>query len=372
MKPNLKLLCIAPYPLEAPSVRYRVTQFLPHLRQAGIQADFRPFMDSRFYRRFYQPSYKLQKALRLVGFTLRRLSDAARATDYDAVFIHREAALFGPPLIETLIARYVKKPIVFDFDDAIHVPFISPTYGKLATWLKYPQKTPDIVRLSSAVVVGNRYLEDYATPLNANVNLVPTVVDAHKVKPLGCTHAPIAANKKQPVVLGWMGSHSTTPYLESLAPVLQEVARRHDITLRVVGARRSVAIPGVEVDNRQWSLKTETADLQSFDIGLYPIIEDQWSLGKSGFKAIEYMAVGIPAVCSPVGATCDIVQHGVHGFLPRNEAEWTEQLGTLIEDKSLRRNLGQAGRARVEDWYCLERQAPRLQMVLETATQHSS
>lgn len=366
MKPTLKLLCIAPYPLEAPSVRYRVSQFLPYLRQAGIEADFRPFMDARFFRRFYQPSHKLQKAFRLLGFTLRRAVDAARAGDYDVVFVHREATLFGPPWIETLIARVVQKPIVFDFDDALHVPFISPTYGRVATWLKYPQKTPQILRLSNAVVVGNRHLEAYAQGFNSDVTLIPTVVDATKDRP-PTEQVPRSAG--QPTVLGWIGTHSTYPYLEALFPVIQEVARQHPIVLRVVGAGRDIKLPGVTVDNRQWSLKTETADLQSFDIGLYPIVKDQWSLGKSGFKAVEYMAVGIPAVCSPVGATCDIIQHGVQGFLPHNDEQWVEQLGLLLEDSALQQRLGQAGRARVEDWYCLARQAPRLQRVLEAAAQ---
>lgn len=367
MKSALKLLCIAPYPIEAASVRYRMLQFLPHLRGGGIEATFRPFMDSRFFRRFYEPGRILQKSLRVFGSALRRCADVRRAAHYDVVLIHREAALFGPPLLETLIARVVKKPIVFDFDDAIHVPYVSPTYGRLASAVKYPQKTPQTLRLSRAVIAGNRHLQQYAAGLNSNVTLIPTVVDADMVRPPARTPSP---KSQTPIVLGWMGTHSTYPYLESLFPVLQEVARccsRHSVVVRIVGAGREVSIPGVEVDNRKWSLQTETQDLQSFDIGLYPITEDRWSLGKSGFKAVQYMAVGIPAVCSPVGATRDIVEDGRHGFLPKDAVEWTQRLWHLIEDAALRHQLGRAGRARVEEWYCLQRQAPRLREVIEDA-----
>jgi glycosyltransferase involved in cell wall biosynthesis len=189
------------------------------------------------------------------------------------------------------------------------------------------------------------------------------VVDDDIVKPR--SHK--SGGRDEEIVLGWIGSHSTYPYLESLFPILQEVSRRHPFILRTVGAGREVSVPGVKVDNRRWSLKDELADLQSFDIGIYPIVHDNWSLGKSGFKAVQYMAVGIPAVCSPVGATCDIVEDGTHGFLPDSPQEWVEKLSLLIKDAQLRSHLGSAGRRRVEEWYSLKRQAPNLKAVLEQA-----
>jgi glycosyltransferase involved in cell wall biosynthesis len=361
---GLKVLCIAPYPVEGASARLRVLQYFPHFRARGWQVDYRPFMDSAFFRGFYQPGRRLRKVLRLLGMAWRRLGDARLAKDYDVVFLHREAAFFGPPIVEKLIARS-GVPLVFDFDDAIHVPYISPTFGKLASLVKCPQKTPATIALSRAIVAGNRHLEDYARALNPNVVLVPTVVDTEVVCP---------AEKKtgEPLVLGWMGTHSTFPYLETLFPVLQNLAKRHDFILRVIGAGRDAQLDGVQVDNRRWNLESETRDLQGFGIGLYPIPENQWSLGKSGFKAVQYAAVGIPAVCSPVGATCDIVTDGVHGFLPRTNDEWETRLSQLISDASLRRQLGEAGRARAQEWYCLEKQAPRLSQVLLDTAQHTT
>ncbi len=376
MKQRLKLLCIAPYPIEGASVRLRVLQFLPALRAAGIESEFRPFMDSRFFRGFYKPGGILRKSLRLSGMALRRLGDINRARDCDVVLIHREAMPFGPPLVETLIARGLRKPVVFDFDDATHLPFTSPTYGRLASVLKYPQKTPRTISQSRHVIAGNRHLEDYARALNPRVSLVPTVVDATRVRPRweNAAHEYSCGGPQrldaEPIVLGWMGTHSTAPYLQSLLPVVREVARRvapRKVVLRVVGASREMKVAGVEVDNREWNLQRETSDLQSFDIGLYPMPDDAWALGKSGFKAVEYMAVGIPAVCSPVGATRDIVQHGENGFLPASNEAWIETLCLLIENPSLRQQLGEAGRKRVEDWYCVEKQAPRLIEIINAA-----
>lgn len=353
----MKLLCIAPYPVEGASARLRVLQYFPQLRASGIEPTYRPFMDSAFFRSFYTPGRAPRKALKLLGSALKRLGDVARAGNHDAVLVHREAMLFGPPIVEWLIARAVRKPVVFDFDDAIHLPSVGSSFGSFAQILKYPQKTPRTISWSRAVIAGNAHLAQYASTHNNNVFNIPTVVDANELKPR-------TEKRSGPITLGWIGTPSTAMYLESLAPVLKEVSKQHDVLVKAIGAGREIGMDGVRIESLPWSLQRETGDLHSFDIGLYPIVEDAWSLGKSGFKAVQYMAVGIPAICSPVGATTEIVENGVHGFLPRSDAEWTSQLSQLIEDENLRHQLGRAGRERVENWYCLEKQAPRLIEIL--------
>ena len=360
----MKLLCLATYPLESASTRYRALQYVPLLREHGIETTFLPFMDSKFFGSFYQPRHKAHKALRLMRFAARRAAQISRARDYDAVFIQREAALLGPPLAERWLSKVARKPLIFDFDDAIQVAFESPVYGRVATLLKNPQKTPQIIEMSHSVIAGNHHLETYAKTLNSRVSVIPTVVDANIMRPA-------RRDNNGKIVLGWMGTHTTFPYLEALFPTLQTLAKSHPIVLRVVGAGREFDLPGVEVDNHRWSLQTEVSDLQSFDIGLYPIIEDEWSLGKSGFKAVQYMATGTPVVAAPVGATCDIVRDGVEGFLPDSPDAWLQKLQLLINNAALRQTLGEAGRARVEEWYCLEKQAPRLAAIVREAADSS-
>ncbi len=362
---DLRLLCLGTYPIESAAARYRVTQFFPALRTMGIEAQFSPFLDSRFFRSFYQPHYKIRKALQLMGFAARRAAQVRRACNYDVILVHREVALVGPPFGERWLAKVARKPLIFDFDDAVQIAFESPVYGRAATLLKCPQKTPEIIAMSHSVIAGNHHLEEYARTLNSRVSVIPTVVDADVMRP---AHR----DNGDKIVLGWMGTHTTFPYLEALFPTLQTLAKKHKIVLRVVGAGRDFHLPGVEVDNRRWSLSSEISDLQGFDIGLYPILEDEWSLGKSGFKAVQYMATGAPVVASPVGATCDIVRDGVEGFLPASPDAWLERLQLLIEDAELRQTLGEAGRARVEDWYCLRKQAPRLAAIVREAASSAS
>jgi glycosyltransferase involved in cell wall biosynthesis len=170
-------------------------------------------------------------------------------------------------------------------------------------------------------------------------------------------------------VLGWIGTHSTYPYLASIFPALQRLARDFQFRLKVVGAggEDEIRVPGVEVESLAWNLEREIADFQSFDIGLYPIVEDDWSAGKSGFKSIQYMAVGIPFVVTPVGACAEIGEPEVTHLVARSEDEWYAQLSRLLSDAELGRKMGEAGRRQVLQDYTVATQADKLAQALYTA-----
>jgi glycosyltransferase involved in cell wall biosynthesis len=357
----VKVLFLASFPVEAACTRYRCTQYFDYLRRNDVECALRPFLSPELFRTLYQRSGHVAKAAQLSLSALRRLRDVAEfaRTWFDVVFVQREAALFGPPYVEWFVTRIWKKPMVFDFDDAIFVPYISPTYGRFAALLKFPHKTATNIRLSRHVIAGNNYLADYAKRLNANVTIIPTVVDASQWTPKHATH-----NTQHALTIGWIGSPTTTQYLKPLLPMLDELSHRHKFTLKIVGANETFSLNGTPVQNERWQLEREIADFQSLDIGMYPITEDEWSVGKSGFKAIQYMAAGVPCVASPVGVNKDIVQDGVNGFLAATPQEWTEKLSLLIEDAALRHRLGAAGRQTVENWYSLQAQAPRLLEIL--------
>lgn len=355
----MRLLCVVPYPTEAPSNRLRVEQYFPYLRAHGITPILRPFQTSLFYNIRYSPGDLSRKALSFGLSTLSRLSDVARATRADVILVHREAFPFGGPFIEEAMSR-MKVPIIFDFDDAIYLANSADT-NRFVTLLKRPHKTARIIELSSWVIAGNENLKAYASQYNRNITVIPTPVDTDYFAPRAENRDP---NK---VVIGWIGSNTTAPYLRMLVRAMDHIVVKYpNVEVHVVGG--SYVPPIVHnLQVRRWELDRELADLHDFDIGIMPMPDTEWTRGKCGFKALLYMSVGIPPVCSPVGVTTDILQDGYNGLLATTTEEWIERLSMLIEDASLRRTMGEAGRQWVLERFSLHAQAPRFLDVLNRA-----
>ncbi|MGB7925643.1 MAG: glycosyltransferase family 4 protein [Pyrinomonadaceae bacterium] len=365
----MKVLALASYPVESAATRYRLEQFVEPLRERGISLTVRPFLDSRLFASLYRRSQMPRTALGLLGSALRRLGDVGEARRSDVLLVQREAMMFGPPLIEWLATRIGRCPMVLDLDDATYVSYTSPTYGRLGSALKWFGKTDDLIRWARVVTCGNRTIAEYVTSKGGHAVVIPTVVDTERFRP---RRRERRAADAEPLVMGWIGTHSTYPYLESIFPALKRLAETHRFRLKVVGAgRERISVPGVEVENLSWSLEREIEDFQSFDIGLYPIntglYADNWAAGKSGFKAIQYMAVGIPYVVTPVAACAEIGEPNVTHFCAGTQDEWRSALETLLTDAGRRASMGQAGRRHATEHYTVPAQADKLARALREA-----
>lgn len=341
----------------SPGQRYRLEQWDPLLRARGVEITYAPFEDDDLHAIVYKPG-RMGKKLQLVTRNLaRRLSTVSKARKYDLIYILREAALLGPPIFERLIAQQ-RIPFVFDFDDAIFVSYRSPSNGYLS-YLKFASKTKTICRLASHVMVGNPYLAEYARQVNDNVTVIPTTIDTEKyqVRP--------PKTDDGPLTIGWTGSFSTVQHLDTLRGALKKLAETENFRLRVIGTPTYELSP-VNVEAMPWRAATELEDLCKIDIGVMPLPDDNWSKGKCGLKALQFMALGIPTICSPVGVNTDIIQDDENGFLAGTEAEWVDKLSRLLRSAELRRRLGDAGRATVEQKYSAAIQAPRVYEIFKS------
>ena len=365
----MKVLALASYPVEAAATRYRLEQFVGPLAERGITLTIRPFIDSKLFAQLYRRDAIPRTAFGLIWSALLRLGDALAAREADVVLVQREAMLFGPPLIEWLAKTVGGRPLVLDLDDATYVPYTSPTYGRLGKWLKCFGKTDDLIRWSEVVTCGNRAIAEYVSSRGAAACVIPTVVDTEFFKPGKRVPSEAAP------VLGWVGTHSTYPYLESIFPVLEELAHGYNFRLKIVGSgREEISVAGIAIENLKWSLEREIQDFQSFDIGLYPIdtrLYGDWAAGKSGFKGIQYMAVGIPYVATPIGAIAEIGEAGVTHFNATTREEWKDVLEILISDRERRLAMGAAGRRYAEAHYNLPDQADKLAAALRRAGEAS-
>ncbi len=338
------VLFLVPYPLmESPSQRFRFEQYFELLRNHGYQLRVESFLDSANWQIAYKSGNSVRKLAAVIKGLLQRIVLLLKARKFDFVFIHREAAPLGPPLFEWIVIRILKRKVIYDFDDAIWITD-RLTESRMLRLLKYRDKVKLICRWSWKVSAGNLYLSSFAKKFNQRSILNPTTIDTIN------WHNPdlfekLASTGK--TTIGWTGSHSTLKYLYAIESLLQDLENEFENLQFIVIADRKPSLALRTMIFIPWRLDSEIQDLLRIDIGIMPLPDDQWSHGKCGFKLLQYMSLGIPAVGSRVGVNSSIVDHGINGFLCHSNIEWKETLTKLILDKNLRERIGQEGRKKV-------------------------
>jgi glycosyltransferase involved in cell wall biosynthesis len=345
----VNILFLIPYPPgQAPSQRFRFEQYLGMLAAQGHRYQLVPFLDEATWKILYLPGHTVRKAWGIVRGFGRRLAQLLTVHRYDYVFIHREAAPLGPPLLEWWLAKVAGKRVIYDFDDAIWIPNTSAT-NSIAAGLKWHGKVASICRWAYRNSCGNAYLAAYARQYNPSTVVNPTTIDTeHLHNQLRDQAAP------GPLVIGWTGTHSTLKYLTPIVPILARLeAEGLEFEFRVISNQD----PGLPLRSARfvpWRKATEIADLLAFHVGLMPLEDDPWSKGKCAFKALQYMALGIPALVSPVGMNTEVVRNDVNGYICATDADWEASLRSLLRPATgvaLRQRLGQAARTTIEQRY---------------------
>ena len=364
MSRPLRVLALTTYPEYAAATRYRVLQYVPLLRDLGVELHVRPFVTNRTFAGLYDRRKVARTAAGILAGIARRFADVLRLGAYDVVFVQREAALLGPPLAEWLSQR--RLPLVLDLDDSTYIERRSEVFGAFAAALKWRGKTNQMLRWSDHVVCGNPTIAAYAERMGLPTSVLPTIVSVDRFTPR--TAAP-GAGEDVPV-LGWIGTHSTFPYLRTLFPVFRRLAEVHRFRLRIIGAgAERVEVEGVEVESLPWKLDSEIADLQSFDAAVYPLIVEEFSEGKSGFKAIQYLSCGIPYVVTPIGIVTQLGVPGTTHLEARTDDEWFHALSRLLSGAALRREMGAKGRAYAVEHFSTRRTAEELARVFRAVVE---
>jgi glycosyltransferase involved in cell wall biosynthesis len=341
-----KILFLTPYPHgQAPSQRFRFEQYLGVLTAAGHTYELKSFLSPATWGILYKPGQTLAKAGGIVAGFGRRLVLLVRVPAFDFVFIHREAAPIGPPLFEWMIAKVLRKRVIYDFDDAIWLANTSEA-NRIAAGLKWHQKVGSICRWAYKNSCGNAYLAAYARQFNVHSQVNPTTIDTDHL------HNQVR-DQAIPgrLVIGWTGTHSTLKYLDQVVPVLAKLEDEGlDFEFRVI-SNQPPALPLRSLVFVPWRKATEIADLLAFHVGLMPLEDDLWAKGKCAFKALQYMALGIPALVSPVGMNTEVVQNDYNGYVCATPSDWEARIRQLLANPDLRQHLGVAARATVVERY---------------------
>jgi glycosyltransferase involved in cell wall biosynthesis len=338
---------IVPYPVEkAPSQRFRFEQYFSILLENDIHYRVKSFYSKKTWDILHLEGHFFSKTIRIFASFFIRIKHLFQLWNYDYVFLHREMAPVGPPFFEWIVAKVLRKKMVYDFDDAIWLPNFSEA-NSFFQKLKYYKKVSKIIKWSYKVSTGNSYLADFARQFNPNVVVNPTTIDT-----INYHNPELYASRKKgnELVIGWTGTLTTAKYLTFLVPILETLAKEFSFVFHVI----SNEAPQLGLENLRfikWNKGTEMEDLLSFDVGVMPLSDDQWAKGKCGFKALQYMALGIPTIASPVGMNSEIVEHGVNGFLCNSAEEWYETLRYFLIDEGNRSKMKEAAIEKIKTHY---------------------
>ena len=345
----MKILFLVPYPKgEAPSQRFRFEQYISLLENNNYQVKIYSFFNYSIWAKLYDSgSNSIDKFVSVIQGYLQRVKVLFICYQFDFIFIHREITPFGPAIFEWILSRIFNNKIIYDLDDAIWLKD-NKSENRIFTFLKNRSKVNRILKLSYKVSCCNNYLASYCKQYNKNVILNPTTIDTDY-------HLPKSkrTSNSNKIIIGWTGTHSTLKYLDLVVPILQELELEFEFEFMVIANQD----PKLKLNNYlfvPWDKSTEIADLQKIDIGIMPLNDSEWEHGKCGFKALQFMALEIPVLVSPVGVNNIIVNHSVTGFHCDVDSDWKRYLTELNSSSEKRIKMGKNGRKYVIKNYSVD------------------
>jgi glycosyltransferase involved in cell wall biosynthesis len=348
----LRVLAETAYPPIAPSARVRIARFAPFLREHGVGLTHWPTLTDDEYQQLSSHDSVPRKLAVLVGATAR--AGLRSRPTHELLLVHRLRLLNPFPGLDP-----PPRLDVYDLDDALFVGSAAPVNRSFAWAKQEARRCVSCLRRARLVIAGNGYLAGRAKEHARRVEVVPTCVDPTEQQPRNHQEVEV-------VTIGWIGSHTTSAYLQPVLPVVERLnGRGVRVKLVLVGADATFRAPWIE--HRPWSLLTEARDLASFDVGIMPLPATEWARGKCGYKVLQYFAASLPAVASPVGVAPELIGTE-RGFLATSAAEWERALEALVNNVVERRQRGLAGREFVERHYSYQRWAGELAGLLQSVT----
>ena len=320
------------------------------LKPEGIELIYAPFETDKLREILHKAGNTSTKVFEMIRGYANRIKLLQNLDEFDAVFVYREAALLGPAFLEKMAAR--KKPIIYQLDDPLFMPYKSPSNGYLS-YLKFFSKIKEIIRISKVVMVNSTHIREYAAQFNKNIWQVPSIVDTKIF-----SYKPTAENLKRPCI-GWSGSPTTLKNIQLVKKPLQKMSEKDIADIHFIGGT-DFGLENVKYTAQKWNGATEVEDLRRIQIGLVPLPENSWNGYKFIMKTAQYMALGIVPVGTPMASNPEVIRHGENGFLAEKDEEWVEYLTLLAEDSNLRNSMSRQAAQDAQENYSLEANAQKV------------
>lgn len=350
------IICPFPYDVQA-GQRLKYEQHLKDFYLRGYDIKISSFINNKTWKIIFKKGYILTKFFALIFGYLRRIFLLLSIKKYDCIYVFMWIVPYTSVYVEKIFRKFSKK-IIYDMEDNILI-VSKNEINPLSSSFKSVDKYNYLIKSSDQIIVSSKYLETFCNNLTNknNSNYICASINLDRYKPI------IKQNKKT-ISIGWTGTFSTKKYLKVIEPVIKKLSKIRNINFIVISDFDYI-LEGVNVLNIKWNKMNEIKDLQKIDIGVYPLFKDEWVLGKSGLKALQYMALSIPTISTNYGNIKDIINNEQNGFLVNNSDEWLKILIKLCDDIDLRNFIGNNGRKVVEKYYSLKVISKKYQSVIK-------
>lgn len=354
MKKQKKILIICPYPQNtAPSQRLKYEQYFEHFKKNGYDITVAPFMHQNLWQIVYKKGNFFKKLLYTIWGYWQRFLLLLTVGRYDIVYVHLWATPFGLPLYESILCLLSKK-IVYDIDDMIFLGR-SSKYQQWTQFFKGKLKIVYLIKHSGKVIVSTTALQNFAQYYNNRVYLIPCTINSHNYP---YVYKPYDGGT---FIIGWMGSHSTSHYLKLIEKQLYGLTLKNiPFEVWIVGDTEFKFDVDIPYKTFPWSEHTELEFLSRMHVGIYPLPNDPWIMGKSGGKLRQYMSCGIPPIATDTPVNREIIENGVNGILIPfdNPDSWTDVIEDLFKNPDKLMQLSQNARKTIESKYSTDVYAP--------------
>lgn len=346
-----KILSLTKYDYTGPSSRYRFYNYKDCFEKYGFNVTIKPFLEKKYFEKISKSEkalYVISAYLKRIGFLLKLL---ILPKQYDIILIEYELIPYFPHIFEWALSQKGYKYIV-DYDDPLFHRY--DIHSNAIIRFLFKNKIAKVMSNAEKVIVCNNYLSTYAQRHNNNLIILPTVVKLLNQYLLTSEEVKQNHINDQPVIIGWIGSKSTSKFVVDIFPALKHLAQSHNVVYRLVGFDSNLLSEGerkkANITVVPWSETNEIFEVAKMDIGIMPLRDNPWTRGKCGFKLLQYMSCSKPVVASPVGVNTTIVEEE-NGFLAKDINTWYEALKVLTEDVSLRDSMGKKGLKKVNERY---------------------
>jgi glycosyltransferase involved in cell wall biosynthesis len=345
---NILVICPSPEN-ESPGQRLKYEQYFNFFRRNGYTITVSSFFNLSAYKILYTKGNFFKKVFWVLWGYLKRVVEVFRLSHYDGIYIFLHVTPFGSTFFERLFRIFGKK-VIYDIDDLVFLCRASK-FNSWTAFLRKPDKYFYLMKSSDHIITCTPYLDELVKKHNSKTTDISSTINTDLYIPIE------NYSNDRKLVIGWSGSHSNLSYIRIIEPVLRDLQKQFEFKFLVIGAK-SFKMENIDVEAIPWRESTEVNDLRRIDIGIYPLPDEQWVYGKSGLKALQYMALGIPTVATAIGANFRIIEDQVSGFLVNSDEEWRIRLEELLRSPELRKQIGLKARERVEKYYSVRANEP--------------